>query len=357
MKNDNSQLTINNSQLTINNSPLKRPNYVRLKVASDEIKNTIYHHPEFIAFVEQMEQVFEQWKTETIAYIKALDKGLRPKHEIHIISENLLKHYDNRPLIDKYNIYQHLMDYWSPDGNDEAMQDDFYEIAADGWAAGNEVKRKEKKTKKGDKEIVKEVAGIEGLEGRLIPPALIIQEYFANEQKAIEELEAQAETLNASMEEMRDEHGGEDGLLANAIDDKGKISKAGLAKAIKELGKRNEDNAEEWDMLAAYKKLMDEEADIQAKIKAAKAELEKKVIAQYPKLSIDEIKTIVVEKKWMANMEQRIRTEMDNISHRLTQRIKELAERYENPLPKITGEVAELTAKVEAHLAKMGYNV
>ena len=155
--------------------------------------------------------------------------------------------------------------------------------------------------------------------------------------------------------EMRDEHGGEDGLLANAIDDKGKISKANLAKAIKELGKRNEDNAEEFDMLAAYKKLMDEEADTQTKIKAAKAELEKKVIAQYPKLSIDEIKTVVVEKKWMANMEQRIRTEMDNISHRLTQRIKELADRYETPMPKLTNDVSLLTSKVEDHLVKMNY--
>jgi type I restriction enzyme M protein len=333
----------------------KRPDFYELIIASDEIKNTIFNHPEFTAFGKQMELVFEQWKTETIAYTKALDKGLRPKHEIHIISENLLKHYDNKQLTDKYAMYQHLMDYWSPDGNDEAMQDDFYEIAADGWAAGNEVKRKEKKTKKGDKEIIKQVAGIEGLEGRLIPPALMIQEYFAKEQKAIEELEAKTETLNANMEEMRDEHGGEDGLLANAIDDKGKISKANLAKAIKELGKRNEDNAEEFDMLSAYKKLMDEEADTQTKIKTAKAELEHKVIAQYPKLSIDEIKTIVVEKKWMANMEQRIRTEMDNISHRLTQRIKELADRYETPMPKLTNDVALLTSKVEDHLKKMNY--
>jgi len=335
----------------------KRPDYYELIIPKEEIKNTIFNHPEFTAFGKQMEQVFEQWKTETIAYTKALDKGLRPKHEIHIISENLLKHYDNKQLTDKYAMYQHLMDYWSPDGNDEAMQDDFYEIAADGWVAGNEVKRKEKKTKKGDKEMVKEVAGIEGLEGRLIPPALMIQEYFAKEQKAIEELEAQAETLNANMEELRDEHGGEDGLLANAIDDKGKISKANLTKALKELGKRNEENAEEYDMLMQYKILMDEEADTQAQIKTAKAELEKKVIAQYPKLTIDEIKTLVVEKKWMANMEQRIRTEMDNISHRLTQRIKELAERYETPLPKLMNEVQELTAKVEGHLQKMGFSM
>ena len=102
---------------------------------------------------------------------------------------------------------------------------------------------------------------------------------------------------------------------------------------------------------------MDEEADVQTKIKAAKVDLEKKVIAQYPKLTIDEIKTILVEKKWMHSMEQRIRTEMDNISHRLTQRIKELAERYETPLPQLNAKVDELEAKVNKHIGKMGFVV
>lgn len=327
-----------------------RPEYYELKITNEEIKNTIFNHPEFTAFGKQMDEVFIAWKTETIAYAKSLDQGLRPKHEIQIIYENLLKHYDNKQLTDKYAMYQHLMDYWA-----ETMQDDFYEIAADGWQAGNEVKRIEKKTKKGDKEIVKQVAGIEGLEGRLIPPTLMIREYFAKEQNAINDFEAQIETLNTNMEEMRDEQGGEDGLLVNAMDDKGKISKTTLAKTIKDLGKRNEENAEEFDMLAAYKKLMDNEAAIQAKIKIAKADLEKKVIAQYPKLTIDEIKAVVVEKKWISNMEQRIRTEMDNISHRLTQRIKQLADRYENPMPKLAKSVNDLTAKVENHLKQMNF--
>ncbi len=328
----------------------KRPDFYNLNIANEEIKQTIFNHLEFTAFGKQMDEVFAKWKAETIAHTKALDKGLRPKHEIHIVSENLLKHYDNKQLTDKYAIYQHMMDYWA-----ETMQDDLYELSADGWIAGNEVKRIEKKTKKGDTEIVKQVAGIEGLEGRLIPPSLMIQEYFATEQKAIDDLEAEAETLNAKMEEQREEQGGEEGLLINAMDDKNKISKTNLAKAIKDLGKRNEETAEECDMLQAYKKLMDDEATTQTKIKTAKAELEKKIITQYPKLSTDEIKTVVVEKKWMVNMEQRIRTEMDNISHRLTQRIVELADRYETPMPQLSKNVDALTVKVENHLKQMKY--
>jgi len=328
----------------------KRPEYYQLNIENEEIKNTIFQHPEFTTFAKKMDAVYNKWEAETTTCTKALDKGLKPKQEIHTISENLLKHYANKQLTDKYAMYQHLMDYWA-----ETMQDDFYELAADGWKAGNEVKRIEKKTKKGDREVMKQVAGIEGLEGRLIPPALMIQEYFTTEQKAIDDLEAQTESLTVNMDELREEHGGEDGLLVNAMDDKGKISKGNLSKTIKELGKRNADNAEEYDMLQQYKKLMEDEKKVQAKIKTAKADLEKKVIDQYPKLSIEEIKIIVVEKKWMHSMNGRIRTEMDNISHRLTQRIKELAERYETPLPKLSSEVDSLAVKVENHLKRMNF--
>ena len=272
-------------------------------------------------------------------------------------------------------MYQHIMDYWA-----ETMQDDFYELAADGWAAGNEVKRIEKKIKKGDKEIIKQVAGIEGLEGRLIPPALMIQEYFAREQQSINDLEAAAENMNAQMEELREEHGGEDGLLNNAIDN-GKISKGNLGKAIKEAKEAvqewkkeqkmsmaaepavvygevdTEENSPEaeLDMLEQYKVLMEQEAEIQTQIKSDVNKLEILVIKQYPLLSIEEIKTMVVDKKWMYSLEHKIKAEMDNISHRLTQRIKELAERYENPLPQLNEEANKLTTKVEQHLKQMNF--
>jgi len=332
--------------------PSSRANYSALCVSKEKIKNSIFQHPEFVAFSKQMDAVFASWKIETTAYAKALDKGLKPKQEIHNISENLLKAYANKNLINKYDVYQHLMDYWA-----DVMQDDMYELTADGWKAGNEVRRIEKKTKKAGKETVKQVPGIEGLEGRLIPPDLIIQEYFTKEQKAIDGLQAQAETLTAKMDEMREEHSGEDGLLANAIDDKGKISKGNLQKAIKELGRRNNENKEEYDKLQAYKKLMEDEATTKAEIKKATAELEILIIKKYPTLKIDEIKTIVVDKKWMHNIEQRIRTEMNNISHRLTQRIKELAERYETPLPQLNDEVNNLENKVKKHLRQMKFTV
>ncbi|MBP6661640.1 MAG: type I restriction-modification system subunit M [Paludibacter sp.] len=333
----------------------KRPNYYQLSIVNCQLKEAIFNHPEFAVFGKTMEEVFTTWEAETIVHCKAMEKGLRPKSEVHIISENLLNYYHNKPLTDKYTMYQHLMDYWA-----DTMQDDFYELAADGWRAGNDLKRLEKKTKKGEKEIIKQVPGLEGLEGRLIPPALMIQVYFTKEQQAIDELESQIETIKSKLEELIEENSGEDGLLAEITDDKGKVTKAAVLKRLKEIApkkgkKLDEDTKEEFDLLELYKWLTEEEAEHTAKLKILKIELEQKVIAQYPKLTIDEIKTVVVERKWMAAIEQRIHTEMDNISHRLTQRIKELADRYERPMPLLTREVEALTAKVENHLKQMNF--
>jgi len=326
-----------------------RPDYYQLNIPVEDIKSSIYQHPEFLAFSKKMNKVFHQWEKETGAYIKELKKGLNPKKEIHYLSEQLLKKYNKKPLTDQYAMYQHLMDYWT-----ETMQDDFYELAADGWKAGNQVSRLVKTTKKGEKQVTKQIPGIEGLEGRLIPPDLLIEEYFAKEKRAIEKLETEAETAAAKMEELAEEHGNEGGLLENAMAD-GKITKSSLSGAIRELGKRNSDNEEEYDLMEQYKWLMEEEAEKKKAIKSAWEKLEGKVIAQYPKLSTDEIKSLVVDKKWMANIAQRVQAEMDEISQRLTQRIKELAERYATPLPELEQGLSKAETLVKEHLKQMHF--
>ena len=92
------------------------------------------------------------------------------------------------------------------------------------------------------------------------------------------------------------------------------------------------------------------------KIKESQAILERKVLAKYKALKIEEIKTLVVEDKWLARLEQDVQTEMQRISQRLTGRIKELAERYGETLPKLEEEVEKMEKTVKGHLGKMGFN-
>lgn len=72
-------------------------------------------------------------------------------------------------------------------------------------------------------------------------------------------------------------------------------------------------------------------------------------------MSESDIKTLVVDDKWLATLNTAIHGEMDRISQTITQRVKELAERYETPMPQLTDRVAELEQKVSGHLERMGF--
>ena len=354
-----------------------RKGYSALRVPHSEIKATIFSHSEFTAFNESATKLFAKWSGSAPGSAKpqlgAISIGSHPKALIEKISENLLSTFHKAPLLDPYDVYQHLMDYW-----EETMQDDCYLIAADGWVKAAQpqliIEDKSKKTKaKPDFAIGKKKYSAE-----LLPPALIIARYYAKEQAAIEALEAEIASLEQELEEMAEEHGGEDGLLAEAKNDKDKLTKASAAARLKDLrpgsakpqlgankkkaaelglsaprGAPSED-AEEISALQAYLKLTEKSTDLGTKLKTAQEELTAKVAAQYPKLTEDEIKTLVVSDKWLATLAAAVQGELDRVSQTLTGRIRQLAERYASPLPQLTDEVEQLAAKVAAHLEKMG---
>jgi type I restriction enzyme M protein len=65
---------------------------------------------------------------------------------------------------------------------------------------------------------------------------------------------------------------------------------------------------------------------------------------------------LVVDDKWLAVLEAVIHGEMERVSQNLTQRVKELAERYETPVVQLNSRVDELEAKVNRHLENMGFS-
>ena len=124
------------------------------------------------------------------------------------------------------------------------------------------------------------------------------------------------------MDELKDEHGGEDGLLSEVIEND-KIKKGDVGKRIKEI-KGDADYTDELKVLKQYADLFDEEAEFKKKLKEAEAALEKKVIAKYPTLALKEIKSLVVESKWVEELQSRVIGEVDKLSQRLAGRVKEL---------------------------------
>ena len=325
-----------------------RPGYSQLRIAAADIKAAIFGHAEFTAFNESTTKLFTKWKTANTPRLKGIDKSTKPKSFIETLSEDLLGTFEKAKLLDPYDLYQHLLDYWA-----ETMQDDLYMIVSDGWREAAKprliIEDKAKKTKEKSDFTVGKLK----YKTELIPTALVIARYFPAEQATIEKLEAEVAVIEQAMEEMVDEHGGEDGLLEEAKNDKDKLTKASLAARLKEI-KGDADAADERKVLNDYLVLIDKEAATSAKVKDAQDALMAKVAAQYGKLTEDEIKALVVGDKWLVTLAAAVQGELDRVSQTLTGRIKQLAERYATPLPKLTEQVKALTARVEEHLKKMG---
>ena len=317
-----------------------RPGYLDLAVSKEAIKPSIYEHPQFTDFTQQMEALYRDWQQRSANRLKALQAGCHPRQVIHDLAEDLLAHYSGKPLIDKYDVYQHLMDYWA-----DTMQDDLYLIAAEGWSA--ETYRlivKDKKGKEKDK----------GWACDLVPKLYVVKRYFADKQEAIQEMEAEREKLEAQVTELEEEHSGEEGAFAELE----KINKANVAARIKELKTETGDwVANELALLKQWQSLNNQITRLKKSIKTAEAELDELAYNKYPELTEDEIKTLVVDDKWLATIGKAIHGEMDRISQNLSQRVKQLAERYETPLPQQTQKVAELEQKVNAHLKRMGFSL
>lgn len=321
-------------------TPSARKNYSILSIAHEDIKKSIYEHSEFIEYTAKVQIVFDTWKKANRRKLTGVAVGDKPKKLIHDISEDLLKNFSELSLIDKYDMYQHLLSYWV-----EVMQDDVYELVVDGWESGKMVEYET--DKKGNPTTA--------WEGRLIPKALMIARYFDAAKKAIEKLEAARDDLGRQMEELEEENSGEDGLFEEAKNEKGKLNRAGVANRIKDI--EDDDEAkEELALLEKYLQLIEEQAKINKKIKEEESALEKKVLAKYKALTIDEIKILIVDDKWLARIELDVQGEMQRISQRLTGRIKELAERYDVMLPGLEDDVEKMEKKVRGHLGKMGFS-
>ena len=278
------------------------------------IKSAIYEHPEFAAFMTGMNAHFAAWRRDERSHAQGVEGRLPPQGVIAALSEDLLAHYAGKPLIDPYDVYQHLMDYWA-----ETMQDDCYLIAADGWKAETTASsRRTRRAREG-----------QGLDLRPGPQALIVARYFAKEQAAIDQLAAELESVTARLTELEEEHGGEEGAFAE-LD---KVNKANVAARLKEI-KGDKEAKDEAAVLNEWLKLNADEADLKKRAQGdARPSSIAKAYAHYPKLTEAEIKALVVDDKWLAALDAVIHGEMDRVSQPLTQRVKELAERYETPLP------------------------
>jgi type I restriction enzyme M protein len=339
--------------------PGDRKGYAEAKVESAKVKATILAHPEFTAFAAKVSHVFGQWCN---AHKPLLMHGLRgkmtPKKVIADISEDLMARlmFEKVPLLDKYDAYQRLMDYWN-----DSMQDDVDLIAGEGWVEAAKpraaIDDKERKIKEEPDLTIGRGRGSKKYKMDLLPPALVVAKYFSKEQAAIDALQVKADAAARALEEFIEEQAGagDDGedLLEEAKSEKGNVTKALVTARLKAI-KDEKDADDERKALTACLKLIEAEAAASDAVNDAQAALDEKVLAKYGTLTEAEIKTLVVEDKWFPSLRSAIDGEVQRLTNALAERVRDLEERYQTTLPDIEEEVEEYAGKVEGHLKAMG---
>lgn len=391
-----------------------------LAVASDAIEETIYQDAAIISEKEnELVPTFNAWKDDVRSILLDLTSGTNPKALIRDISGRILATYHDSRLLDRYDVYDCLLNYWN-----EKLQDDVYAIKASGYEVGREIEyeyaKKKTKDENGETISLDDKTKVKSFDGALIPRAIIERIYFVPECAAITALEEQGGLIESELDEMREEESGEDGLLLEVLNESGdSIPKAKLTKRIKELeakktseeadllaqiaelfadGKTGEIEAllkkntslavyelqnkkgvfikskiaaalkaaqsdavmpeiyaEEYAALCAYQEKLAVLDEANKQLKALRKELDEKVEKKYGELTVDEIKHLLFDEKWMVRLSDDIAGEIDQVLNALASKALLIAKRYEHTLKQIEEKTASSKAAVKAALERMGY--
>lgn len=328
-----------------------REGYSELAVDKNDVHKTITNSVEYQAFSQVTEQIVSEWWSGHREGLCAISPNTKPADLITEVSEDLLAIFHPRPLVDEYAVYEQLMSYWN-----QTMHDDVALIMSEGWDDSAKPRKtiedKDRKISETPDLVLGTGKNAQKYKMDLIPPALIVKRYFANEKAQLDLLNTQLETATQAIEEFVEENSGEEGLLADAMDD-GKITKA-LAIARLREAKREDPHGDEVVTLVALIELYGAEAIAKNSVKDANATLDEATLRRYGNLTTNDIQQLVIDDKWGATVEGRVRSDVSSLITKLIARINELGQRYGETLEDISIKTDLLSAKVVNHLERMG---
>ena len=356
-----------------------RAGYSDTRIDPREVKATILENGKFQSYSVLVKEVLEGWcRTHEVCLLE-VDTATEPQALIRALSEDLLGCFAGIPLLDPYDVYQLLMDYW-----DETMQDDVYLVLSDGWESGRRLRIAY------DDEIpdfvVKKGQKTTKYVGELIPASLVTSKFLGNDRKQLAILESELDILAQRKKDFEKEHSTDEGTLCG-LEGKNSITKENLSQRVMELkasilrgypegsteyilansvkkttfGKsnwtknvRDEDGLfEELDVLHDYLTIVEMESKQKAIYKQELAKYHASLIENYKRLTVAEIRKLVIEDKWLASIRTAVNAEVQSIAQRLDSRIQEIEQRYSRPLPELERDIEVFSAKVADHLARM----
>lgn len=328
-----------------------RPGYSDLTIDVSDVQQAILDSAEFQEFADKAKALTAEWFATHRDVLASVDAETQPNDVVATIGDDLLARFKPVPLLDEYDVYERLMTYWH-----DTMHDDVFLVMNDGWLDAakprNTIEDKDRKLSETPDLVIGSGRNAQKYKMDLVPPALIVSRYFAEDQATIDSLTAAAAAATRAVEEYVEEHAVEDGLLADAMDDD-KISKA-LASARLRIAKRERADQDEIEALERVIKLYDSEAAAKRAVKDAQAELDLATLKKYGDLSEADVKSLVLDDKWDATMTRKVAGEVNALTLALVTRIQQLGERYAKTVGDLGSELVQLEASVIRHLTDMG---
>lgn len=390
-----------------------RPKYYQLKVDKNEIASSILEDKDFKEYIAKSDNAFIDWENEVTEKLLSLDNTVNQKDLIVELYNKLLEKFSHLELVDKYDIYQVLLEYWN-----NSMADDVFLITREGYGIGKLIEKKYKKQSDEDIKKRKEKKLL-SWDGVLLPKSILGQRYFLDDLKAIDALSTEISALESDLTEMnesidedsplsdfvekeegKDTYKVEDQKIRDRIKEirnsvnneetkaieeslrygtykvskkqiepyinenpllsrcliNGKITSKSLNARLIEVRNAlpiNEEDKDEFEILSRYIKLLDSLKDAKDKQKEIEKDLDKKLEEKYQELSIEEIKELVVEEKWIATLQKGVNSLYHSLSRYLAGRISKLFNKYETTLETISSDIDNTQKELRSLLSEL----
>ena len=307
----------------------EKDGYLDLVISKEKVNEEITNSEEFINYSVELSKKVNLWENENKDVLYSMNNDSKAQDIIKSLSDNILKVFTNDMLIDKYEAYEFLMEYYN-----DTLKDDFYLLIENGWIPKLVFAQdKNGKIKKND------------FDSDLLPKEIVIDEYFKDEEEDLEKLNSDLNNYVLSFDSIVAENTGDEEIF----NDEEKINEKLIKDKIKEETETN---------IAILNELLNNlslQKDLKKKIKSHQEALNSMIINKYSLLDEDTSKDLLINKKWFKSIERRFDDKYEDLIYDLSNKIVSEYENYEETLSQLSNKTSELESTVLKDLERMGF--
>lgn len=307
----------------------EKDGYLNLMVDKDSINDEITNSEEFINYSVELSKKVNSWEQDNKNILYSISSDSSVKNIINVLSSSILKDFENDKLIDKYEAYEFLMEYYN-----NSLKDDIYLIIENGWIPKLVYAQdKNGKIKKNE------------FDSDLLPKEIVINEYFKKENDNIEKLNNDLNDLSQEFDSMVEENTGDEEIF----NDEDKVNEKLIKDKIKEESEEN---------ISILKELIENlssQKELKKTIKKYQEALNLLIIDKYNSFDEDASKDLIITKKWFKSIERTFDDKYEDLVYDLSNRIISEYENYEETLGQLSKKTSDLESSVLQDLERMGF--